>query len=305
MLGLPSPKGDFLPFVFPPIPGFPPSCCAWCPRSPLPTLLTTPRTAPNSRAGSVRTPCWCWSRLRQPCATAMWTGRFAEEDSLLYLTGLNEPETSLVLLPGEAAHQELLFVRDMIGNGSLERAHSHPRRSGQGQRDQGGRIGIALPALPAGGDGRSRLGRRRHRGGHAGVARARAHGQGRGLADPGRPRVRGRTDPGAQAGRGIAPQLSGTQVPRRLPAAGGDAHGTSPAEVATVQRAIDVTVEAQKAAMRRVRTATHEYRCKPRLNMSSAISAPAAGPFRASPRPAATRPRCITRATTIRSRQAH
>ena len=33
----------------------------------------------------------------------------------------------------------------------------------------------------------------------------------------------------------------------------------SPAEVATVQRAIDVTVEAQKAAMQRVRTARHEY----------------------------------------------
>ena len=37
---------------------------------------------------------------------------FRQEDSLLYLTGQNEPETSLVLVPGESEHREIVFTRD-------------------------------------------------------------------------------------------------------------------------------------------------------------------------------------------------
>ena len=37
---------------------------------------------------------------------------FRQEDSLLYLTGQHEPETSLVLVPGENAHREIVFTRD-------------------------------------------------------------------------------------------------------------------------------------------------------------------------------------------------
>src|SRR5215218_5057907 len=37
---------------------------------------------------------------------------FRQEDNLLYLTGINEPETTLVLLPGERERSELFFVRD-------------------------------------------------------------------------------------------------------------------------------------------------------------------------------------------------
>jgi len=36
---------------------------------------------------------------------------FRQEDNLLYLTGPNEPETTL-LLPGEGEHAELTFARD-------------------------------------------------------------------------------------------------------------------------------------------------------------------------------------------------
>lgn len=37
---------------------------------------------------------------------------FRQEDNLLYLTGMNEPDTTLVLLPGERERGELIFSRD-------------------------------------------------------------------------------------------------------------------------------------------------------------------------------------------------
>jgi len=37
---------------------------------------------------------------------------FRQEDNLFYLTGANHPDTTLVLLPGESGHEEILFARD-------------------------------------------------------------------------------------------------------------------------------------------------------------------------------------------------
>ena len=37
---------------------------------------------------------------------------FRQEDNLLYLTGMNEPDTTLVLLPGERERREVIFSRD-------------------------------------------------------------------------------------------------------------------------------------------------------------------------------------------------
>src|SRR5437899_639069 len=37
---------------------------------------------------------------------------FRQSDSMLYLTGINEPDTTLILLPGESDYREVLFVRD-------------------------------------------------------------------------------------------------------------------------------------------------------------------------------------------------
>src|SRR5690606_27680279 len=37
---------------------------------------------------------------------------FRQEDNLLYLTGLDAPETMFVLLPGETEHREFVFTRD-------------------------------------------------------------------------------------------------------------------------------------------------------------------------------------------------
>src|SRR5882672_11828392 len=37
---------------------------------------------------------------------------FRQEDNLLYLTGMSEPDTTLVLLPGERERREAIFSRD-------------------------------------------------------------------------------------------------------------------------------------------------------------------------------------------------
>src|SRR5262245_37312772 len=37
---------------------------------------------------------------------------FRQEDNLLYLTGMNEPDTTLVMLPGERERRETIFTRD-------------------------------------------------------------------------------------------------------------------------------------------------------------------------------------------------
>jgi len=37
---------------------------------------------------------------------------FRQEDNLLYLTGMNEPDTTLVMLPGERERREAIFARD-------------------------------------------------------------------------------------------------------------------------------------------------------------------------------------------------
>src|SRR5207245_6692232 len=37
---------------------------------------------------------------------------FRQEDNLLYLTGMNEPDTTLVLMPEERERRELIFARD-------------------------------------------------------------------------------------------------------------------------------------------------------------------------------------------------
>ncbi len=37
---------------------------------------------------------------------------FRQEDNLLYLTGMNEPDTTLVILPGERERSEIVFSRD-------------------------------------------------------------------------------------------------------------------------------------------------------------------------------------------------
>ena len=189
---------------------------------------------------------------------------FRQEDSLLYLTGQNEPETSLVLLPGEPDHKEILFTLDSnpaqeVWNGRIPTRDEVAKATGVKEVVSSARFKGFLQAAM---EGRSW--------GEAGSGRAGAAG-----LMAWRDRVR--------AGKGLVwlimenRALGGDLSPERklveelrrsypelqfrdaFPLLAGMRMIKSPAEIATVQRAIDITVAAQKAAMQRVRTAKHEY----------------------------------------------
>ena len=83
-----------------------------------------PATRPRSRRPSIRRGARRWRKRSDPTRVfiafssepARRTGDvdwpFRQEDNLLYLTGMNEPDTTLVLLPGERERREMIFSRD-------------------------------------------------------------------------------------------------------------------------------------------------------------------------------------------------
>jgi len=190
---------------------------------------------------------------------------FRQEDNLLYLTGMNAPETTLVMLPGERDRQELLFAsdRDPLNERWTGKIASREEVTAlTGVRDvlsprrfaaftdalfQGGGFSVgrfsgsayAPPAMPA----------------YLAAVRAGRAEVWLLLAD--------RSSPG----RATREQQFADELRKRYPEIRfRDAspllltmrETKSPAELALIQRAVDVTVEAQKAAMARVKTATRE-----------------------------------------------
>ena len=190
---------------------------------------------------------------------------YRQEDSLLYLTGQNAPETMLVLVPGEAEHKELVFTRDSnpaqeVWTGRIATRDEVAKATGVKEVVSAGRFRTFLQAAM---EGRS-------------WGDARTY---RSFGGPGLPAWRDKVRAGkAQVflimenrGFGEAPSVERQLVEelrssypelqfrdawphlvamRMIKDAG---------EIATLQRAIDITGAAQKAAMRRVRDAKHEY----------------------------------------------
>jgi Xaa-Pro aminopeptidase len=191
---------------------------------------------------------------------------FRQEDNLLYLTGMNEPDTTLVLLPGEHERSELLFSRD--------RDPANERWTGiiPSKEQVTARTGVREIASS-----------RRVNGFVDAIFQGRSYGepgQRSYYATPAAPAflssVRsGRAevwlvmhDPGALGGAPTREQKFADDLRRQYPSVRfRDASPLllamreikSTAELTLIQRAIDITAEAQKAAMTRVRTATHEY----------------------------------------------
>jgi len=186
---------------------------------------------------------------------------FRQEDNLLYLTGMNVHETTLVLLPGEAGHEELIFTTDR--NPSQERwtgrVLSHDEvtaatgvrevissRSVDGFLDalfQGTSFGeryFAPPYAPAF--------RSSFRGGRAQVWML--------LGDRG---SRGTPTPEQKFAEELRRRYPEIAVRDATPALTAMREVKSPSELALIQRAIDITVAAQKAAMVRVLTAAREH----------------------------------------------
>ena len=191
---------------------------------------------------------------------------FRQEDNLLYLTGMNEPDTTLVLLPGERERREVIFSRDrdpsnerwtgvipskeQVTADTGVRDVASPRRftsfidalfQGRSWGEPGQSSSFAPPAMPAFlasvRAGRADVWLVMHDRGALGSAMTREQR----FADDLR-----RQYPDVRF-RDASPLLLAMRQIK------------STAELSLIQRAVDITSEAQKAAMARVLTATHEY----------------------------------------------
>jgi Xaa-Pro aminopeptidase len=190
---------------------------------------------------------------------------FRQEDNLFYLTGLNEPDTTLVLLPGERERREAIFARDrdpanerwtgIIPSKDQVAAATgvhdvvSPRRftefvdtvfQGRGWGVPSQSSYFSPPGMPAFlasvRAGRAEVWLVMHDRGPLGGPMTREQR----FADDLR-----RQYPGVRI-RDASPLLLAMREIK------------SPAELTLIQRAIDITVDAQKAAMTRVLTATRE-----------------------------------------------
>jgi Xaa-Pro aminopeptidase len=191
---------------------------------------------------------------------------FRQEDNLLYLTGLNEPDTTLVLLPGERERREVIFSRDrdpsserwtgvipsseQVTAATGVREVVSPRRfspfldavfQGRGWGAPPQSSYFAPPGMPAFlasvRAGRAEVWLVMHDRGAAGGPPTREQRFADDLRRP-YPDVRFRD---------AAPLLLAMREIK------------SPAELTLIQRAVEITAEAQKAAMTRVLTARYEY----------------------------------------------
>lgn len=191
---------------------------------------------------------------------------FRQEDNLLYLTGQNEPDTTLVLLPGERQRREVIFSRDRDPanerwTGIIPSQDQVKAATGVADVESSRRFAQFVDALFQG------------RGWNAPP-------QSSYFATPGMPAflasVRGGRaevwlvihDRGATGGPLTREQRFADDLRRQYPDVRfRDAAPLllamreikSPAELTLIQRAIDITAEAQKAAMARALTATFEY----------------------------------------------
>lgn len=190
---------------------------------------------------------------------------FRQEDSLLYLTGLENADTSLVLVPGEDAHREIVFTRDSdptatLWTGRVPGAPEISARSGVTEVVSATRFEDFIRAAMEGrawGDAATYRSfataglpnwQQKRRGGQAVVWMI--------LEDR---RFGGEVSAEQQLIERLRRSYPELQFRDAFPLLTEMRMVKSPTEIATVQRAIDATVAAQKAAMRRVGTATHEY----------------------------------------------
>jgi Xaa-Pro aminopeptidase len=190
---------------------------------------------------------------------------FRQEDNLLYLTGLNEPDTTLVLLPGERGHEERIFAAD--SDPLKERWTGHIPSSGEVSAVTGvaevlsaGRLARFVDALFQGNAfGNPSLSARYYDPPVAPAFLA-AFRAGRAevwllLQNRGSVGALTREQQFADDLRHRYPEI---RVRDASPMLRAMREIKSETELALIQRAVDITVAAQKAAMARVLTATRE-----------------------------------------------
>jgi Xaa-Pro aminopeptidase len=190
---------------------------------------------------------------------------FRQDDNLLYLTGITQANTSLVLIPAEDKYREILFVDEAnpsreIWTGRLMTTDEVKERSGVAEVAGSGTFRQFLDAALSGGAfGRDDL-YQSFRGASMPVLREHVRA---GRAEVWVPlRRRGASEVDAPRELRFAndlrrryPELAVRNADPLLVAM---REVKSAAELALIQRAVDVTVNAHKAAMKRVLTATNE-----------------------------------------------
>jgi Xaa-Pro aminopeptidase len=189
---------------------------------------------------------------------------FRQEDNLLYLTGMNVPDTTLVLLPGERDHQELIFAIDR--DPSIERWTGRIRSSQEvttvtGVREvrSAGQVDAFVDALFRGNPFGDRSPSSRYTPPFA-PSFLSAFRAGRTevwllLQDRGSRLTLTREQQFADQLRRRYPEV---KIRDASPALLAMREIKSATELTLIQRAVDITVAAQKAAMARVLTATRE-----------------------------------------------
>ncbi len=191
---------------------------------------------------------------------------FRQEDNLLYLTGMNEPDTTLVLLPGEREHREVIFFRDRDPSNerwtgiipSKERVTADtgvrevasPRRfnafvdvlfQGRGWNAPAQSGYFAPPSMPAF------------------LASVRAERASVWLVMHDRGALGSATTREQRFADDLRRQYPDVRFRDASPLLLAMREIKSTAELSLIQRAVDITAQAQKAAMARVLTAMHEY----------------------------------------------
>jgi Xaa-Pro aminopeptidase len=191
---------------------------------------------------------------------------FRQEDNLLYLTGLNEPDATLVLLPGERERREVIFARDrdpanerwtgvipsaeQITAATGVREVLSPRRftqfvealfEGRGWGAPLQSSYYATPGMPAF------------------LASVRAGRAEVWLVMHDRSPLGGPLNREQRFADDLRRRYPDVRFRDATPLLLAMREIKSPAELTLIQRAIDITADAQKAAMTRVLTAAYEY----------------------------------------------
>src|SRR4051812_46239733 len=191
---------------------------------------------------------------------------FRQSDALLYLTGIDEEETTLVMVPGDPDFAEVLFVRDRnpqqeVWTGRIPPHEEVTKISGIKHVESSGRWRAMIAAALSGNqwpapDTTERLSPREmpnfYKAVNAGSAELWTVNEAHGFS-PSSPLTEELLF--VRALRDHSPALI---VRAAQPLFVHMREVKSPAEIAVIQRAIDITEIAQKAAMKRVLTATSE-----------------------------------------------
>jgi Xaa-Pro aminopeptidase len=191
---------------------------------------------------------------------------FRQSDALLYLTGIDQPETGLVLMPGETRLKEAIFVSDAnplreIWTGPVLARSKVRSASGIEQVFSSNQLRSFVHAALTGGSwGDSPLYGYFRPPGAPVMRRAVMEGQATvWLLLPERSASSGPPTPEQQFADDLRRTFPEVRIRDASPIVDGMRESKSPAELERIQKAVDITAAAIKAGMRRALTATHEY----------------------------------------------